>query len=86
MDQYNTTTLLDKARCMVLDAELQKSFWAEAVATAAFSQNRTVKQSLDNRTPEELWTGEKPNLAHLRVFGCKATEHIPEFKREKMDA
>lgn len=79
-------TLLDKARCMILDVELEKNFWAEAVATAAYIHNRTSKLSLENKTPQELWTGKKPNLSHLKIFGCKATVHIPEARRGKMDA
>jgi hypothetical protein len=33
-----------------------------------------------------LWYGKKPNLQHLRVFGCKAYVHIPDQKRPKLDA
>ncbi|KRY61318.1 Retrovirus-related Pol polyprotein from transposon TNT 1-94 [Trichinella britovi] len=36
-------------------------------------------------TPEEAWSGRKPNLAHLKVFGCLAMVHVPSGQRKKWD-
>ena len=36
-------------------------------------------------TPEEAWSGRKPNVEHLRIFGCIAYAHIPDEKRKKLD-
>lgn len=36
--------------------------------------------------PEEMWSGRKPNLKHLRVFGSRAFVHIPKQKRHKLNA
>ena len=36
-------------------------------------------------TPYEKWSGDKPNLEYLRVFGCRAFVHIPKQKRSKWD-
>jgi hypothetical protein len=44
-----------------------------------------VKNGLNNFTPYELWTGKKPNLAHIRVFGSTVMKHIPKEKRCKWD-
>ena len=78
-------TLLDKARCMLQESDLEKRFWAEAIATAAYVANRSPKQSLQGRTPEELWSGKKPNLFNLKVFGCPAYAHVPTQLRQKMN-
>lgn len=78
-------TLFEKIRCMLIDAELPKIFWAEAAATAAFLVNRTPCRSMENTTPEEIWTRAKPDLTALRVFGCKAMVHIPKENRSKLD-
>lgn len=78
-------TLLEKCRCMLTDAKLPKKFWAEAVSTAAYLSNRSPKRCLGGKTPEELWTGKKPDLSTLRVFGCKAMVYVPNMKRLKMD-
>jgi hypothetical protein len=36
-------------------------------------------------TPKEKFTGKKPNVSHLRVFGCIAYVHVPDEKRSKLD-
>lgn len=40
---------------------------------------------LDNVTPEEAWSGFKPNLNHLRVFDSIAYRHVPGQLRKKLD-
>jgi hypothetical protein len=78
-------TLIEKARCLLFDAQSSKKFWAEAVNTAVYLQNRIVKSVLNDHTPYELWTGRKPNLSHLRVFGSVVMVHVPKEKRHKWD-
>lgn len=78
-------TLIERAKCLLLNSRLRKDFWAEAVCTAAYIINRSPTRALDYRTPEELWSGKKPNLEHMRVFGCPAMVHIPKQRRLKWD-
>ncbi|KXJ71678.1 hypothetical protein RP20_CCG019945 [Aedes albopictus] len=78
-------TLVEKARCMLNDAKLGKEFWAEAVSTAAYLVNRCPTRSLEYKTPEEAWTGKKPNLRHLKIFGSNVMTHVPKVKRKKFD-
>ena len=40
---------------------------------------------MQDQTPEEVWSGIKPNVQHFRVFGCIGHVHIPEAKRVKLD-
>ena len=40
---------------------------------------------MDDKTPHEVWTGKKPSLEHLRVFGCNAYLHVPKENRSKLD-
>eukprot|EP00253_Pinus_taeda_P014659 PITA_14659 len=40
---------------------------------------------LEDKAPQEVWTGKKPSLSHLRVFGCDAYVHGPKEKRTKLD-
>ncbi|GKD01164.1 retrovirus-related pol polyprotein from transposon TNT 1-94 [Tanacetum coccineum] len=44
--------------------------WAEAVATACYTQNRSIIQSHHGKTPYELLHDRKPNLSYLHVFGA----------------
>lgn len=78
-------TLLELAKCMLFEAILQKSYWAEAVATAAYIINRSPSRVLGVVTPYERWTGKKPNISHLWIFGSKAMVHIPRQNRLKWD-
>jgi len=41
---------------------------------------------LEDKTPQEVWTGKKPSLSHLRVFGSEAYVHVPKEKRTKLDS
>ena len=79
-------TIVEKARCMLQEYGMNHEFWAEAVNTAVYLKNRSPTQALSNSTPFEAWSGKKPNVAHLRPFGCKAYAHIPIQKRRKLDS
>lgn len=78
-------TIMEKARCLLEEANLSSKFWAEAVNTAVYLKNRSPTKAV-KVTPLEAWSVEKPNLNMLKVFGCKAFMHIPKAKRTKLDA
>ncbi|CAG4960563.1 unnamed protein product [Colias eurytheme] len=77
-------TVVERARCLLFDAKMEKKFWAEAVNTAVYLRNRTLASGLQ-KTPYELWCGRKPNLDHIRVFGSPAMVHVPKINRTKWD-
>ena len=79
-------TLVEGARSMLLDAKLAKSYWAEAVNTAVYLKNRCPTKAVKGKTPYEAWYGKKPNVEHLRVFGCTAYAHVPKDERGKFDS
>jgi hypothetical protein len=41
--------------------------------------------TLVDRTHNEVWSGKKPSMAHLKVFGCDAFVHVPKERRSKLD-
>lgn len=79
-------TLVEKAKCLLINAKLPKLYWAEAIHTAAYLINRTPTRSLTFKTPEEIWSKKKPNISHLKIFGCEAMIHLPKEKRKKWDS
>lgn len=83
-ERFNRT-IVEKAKCLLFDADLEKRFWAEAAHTAVYLQNRTVTTSLNYKTPFEIWTGRKPDVSHLRVFGSTVMVHVPKQNRLKWD-
>ena len=68
------------ARSMLHHGEMHESYWADAVLTAAYLLNRCVPSS-QQLTRYEAWTGKKPSLQHLRVFGCDAYRHVLKDQR-----
>ncbi|KAL4575763.1 hypothetical protein LXL04_011848 [Taraxacum kok-saghyz] len=78
-------TIIEKARSMLRNKNLDNTYWGEAVACACYLINRTSTKSLDNKTLQEAWSGYKPTVKHLRVFGCIAYSHIPEQRMSKLD-
>ena len=78
-------TLLERARALLLEHNLPKVLWSEAMKTAAYLRNR-ITQGSSSETPHELFYGEKPDVSHLRVYGCRAYAHIDKGQRDKLDA
>ncbi|KAJ9542162.1 hypothetical protein OSB04_028668 [Centaurea solstitialis] len=63
-------TLIKAARSMLSEANLATQFWAEAVNTACYTQNRSLIVKRFRRTPYELFRNRKPSIEHLHIFGC----------------
>ncbi|KAJ9536026.1 LOW QUALITY PROTEIN: hypothetical protein OSB04_un000809 [Centaurea solstitialis] len=63
-------TLIEAARSMLSEANLATQFWAEAVNTACYTQNRSLIVKRFRRTPYELFHNRKPSIEHLHIFGC----------------
>jgi len=80
-ERFNRT-LMESARAMMAQAGLSEHYWAEAVATAAYLKNRIPTRSLKKTTPYEKWYGRKPDLSHIRVFGCLCYAYIPDTNRK----
>ena len=68
-----------------MHAGLPKTFWADAVNTAAYLINRGPSVPLDCRISEEVWSGKEVNLSFLKIFGCLSYVHIDPTNRSKLD-
>ena len=65
-------------RAMLKAKELPKELWGEAVSTAVYIINRSLTKKLQGQTPHEMWTGRRPSVDHMRIFGSIA--HVKETK------
>ncbi|GJT11727.1 putative ribonuclease H-like domain-containing protein [Tanacetum coccineum] len=63
-------TLVEAARTMMIFSKAPMFLWAEAVATACYTQNRSLIHTRHNKTPYELVHEKKPDLTFFRVFGA----------------
>ena len=78
-------TLKDMVRSMISRTTLPKSLWGDALKTAVYILNRAPTRAA-NKTPYELWTGKKPVLKHLRVWGCPAEARPYRPDERKLDS
>ncbi|PRQ38021.1 putative RNA-directed DNA polymerase [Rosa chinensis] len=78
-------TVMNLVRSILSEKKIPKSFWPEAVNWVTHVLNRSPTQAVQDVTPEEAWSGVKPNVGYFRVFGCVAHVHIPDAKRTKLD-
>ncbi|GJR09600.1 putative ribonuclease H-like domain-containing protein [Tanacetum coccineum] len=77
-------TLIEAARTMLADSKLPTTFWAEAVNTACYVQNRVLVVKPHNKTPYELFHSRTPTLSFIRPFGYPVTilstiDHLGKF-------
>jgi hypothetical protein len=72
-------------RAMLNEKNLPNYFWAEAVATIVYIRNQTPTTVVHGMTLEKEFTGKKPNVSHLRIFGCISYVHVPDENRSKLD-
>ncbi|GJT78157.1 ribonuclease H-like domain-containing protein [Tanacetum coccineum] len=77
-------TLIEAVRTMLAGSKLPTTFWAEAVDTACYVQNRVLVVKPHNKTPYELFHSRTPTLSFMRPFGCPFTilntiDHLGKF-------
>ncbi|GJW97507.1 retrovirus-related pol polyprotein from transposon TNT 1-94 [Tanacetum coccineum] len=70
---------------MLADSLLPTTFWAEAISTACYVQNKVLSTKPHNKTPYKLLIGRTPNLDFMRPFGCHVTilntlDHLGKFE------
>ena len=63
---------------MIHDQDPPMHLWDEATRTTVYVQNRLSHSALGFKTPEEMYTGKKPEVSHLKIFGCLVYVHIPK--------
>ncbi|KAL3677965.1 hypothetical protein R1sor_020921 [Riccia sorocarpa] len=82
--EHKHRTLMDRARSMALSCKVPGFLWGETIATANFLVNVSPTVSNNGLTPEERFTGHKPDLSRLRTFGCRAYVHPLGAKLDKL--
>ena len=71
---------MEAAREMIHDQYIPMHVQNIGVCTVS-----TPHRVLENKTPEEFFSDKKPEVNHLRIFGCPKYIHIPKEKRTKLD-
>ncbi|GKA60696.1 retrovirus-related pol polyprotein from transposon TNT 1-94 [Tanacetum coccineum] len=68
--EIRNRTLIKAARTMLIYAKAPLFLWAEAVATACYTQNRSIVRLRHGKTPYELLHDKPPDLSFFYVFGA----------------
>jgi hypothetical protein len=78
-------TIMEAVKTMIHDQDLPMCLWEEAAMATVYVKNRLSHSALGLKTPEEMFTGKKPEVSHLKIFGCPVFIHIPKEKRNKLE-
>src|SRR3954471_12844992 len=79
-------TLQEMDRTMINETNMAKHFWAEAINTACYIQNRISIRPILNKTPYELWKNKKPNISYFHPFGCVCFSLNSRYHLGKFDS
>jgi len=77
--------IVGAARAMLHDQGLPMHLWAEACNTVVYVQNRCPHRVLGMSTPKEVFSGKKPDISHLKIFGSPVYIHVTKDTRKKLE-
>lgn len=64
------------------EAKVGRRYWPEVIKTAAYLKNRTLTNTIEKKTPYEIFFKIKPSLENLKLYGSPIFVRIPEEKRK----
>nr|GFC13390.1 retrovirus-related Pol polyprotein from transposon TNT 1-94 [Tanacetum cinerariifolium] len=84
-------TLVEAARTMLSAAKVPLFFWAEAIATACFTQNRSLVIPRHETTPYHIINDRKPSVKFFHIFGSvcyiiRDGENLDKMKEKETHA
>ncbi|CAI7802186.1 unnamed protein product, partial [Closterium sp. NIES-54] len=80
-------TIIEGGRTILVDSGLALRFWPLAIRHATVIKNRELTHvGGQHWVPMEKWSGKKPLVDMLHVFGCMGLVHVPKEKRDKLQA
>jgi hypothetical protein len=85
VEERKNQMIMKAMKDMIHDQEFPMHLWVEATQTTVYVQNISPHRVLGNKTLEEIFTRENPEVIHLRIFGCPMYVHVPKDKRSKLD-
>ena len=77
--------IAEVARALMAEKNMPHCHWAKVVSTAVYIMNKTPTAVVHDVTPKEKFSSRKPDLSHLKVFGCIAYVHVPDELQTKLD-
>src|SRR5882672_5138557 len=84
--EHANRTLEESATAILTESHLPASFWGHAITALVHVRNRSPTAALSGDIPYTRIYGKKPNVSHLRVFGCTGYVHIKKDKRKGLSS
>lgn len=78
-------TLMEMSRSIMKHMSVPNRLWGEAIRHSTYLLNRIATRALKDQTPYELYRERKPNVSHLRVFGCIGYAKVDSKLLKKLD-
>jgi hypothetical protein len=77
---------ITKITCAMLNEKnFPYYFWVKTIKIVIYIMNRTPTTTVHGMTPKEKFTSKKPNVSHLKMFGCIIYVHVLDDKISKLD-
>lgn len=76
---------MEMARSILKHMNMPNYFWGEAIHHSTYLLNRMATRALKEMKPYKLYRNKRPNMAHLRVFGCVGYARIEGTRLKKLD-
>ena len=83
--EHMNMNILERERCMLINAKLQWELWVEIVLTTCYLVNRSPSIAIDCKILEEVWIGHPCDYSNFKVFGCNAYALVPNSQCSKLD-
>ena len=77
-------TLFERVRAVLFHSGLSEDFWGEALNFVVYARERLPTATLGGKTPYEGWTGEKPDVSHMKPFGCICWAYNEDAYKQKL--
>ncbi|KAL8109947.1 hypothetical protein AgCh_025882 [Apium graveolens] len=77
-------TVVEMAKICLKEMKLPSFMWGEAVRHSVYLLNKLPKRVMSGITQYETWNEKKPQVGHIRVFGCISFMRIPSQKMRKL--
>ena len=74
-------TLVKMSFSILAEFKMPQKFWVEALSTAVHLRNCCPTRAVKGQTLYKAFTGKKPKVGHLKVFGRAAYRYIPKEER-----
>jgi hypothetical protein len=76
---------MEATKAMIHDQDLPMHLWEESTTTVVYVQDILSHSALGFNNPKEMFSKNKPEASHLKIFGCPIFVHILKEKRTKLD-